>query len=157
MYNVYVEDFMVRDVTYIWHGITYQRLKEMLKENRKLRGFPLVDNPGSMILLGSIQRLELIKLIEKHIGRERRLQVAQKWQKEAEERAKEEMERQLREQERTRRPSRFEVIPAPDILKLQRQSTSDLTSSGVGNDPVSTLKSGKIAFPPLQDIPESTH
>lgn len=129
MYNIYVEDFMVRDVKYIWHGITYQRLKEILKENRKLRGFPLVDNPESMILLGSIQRLELIKLIEKHIGRERRLQVAQKWHKEAEERAREEMERQLREQERTRRPSRFEVIPAPDILKMQRQSVNDLTMS----------------------------
>lgn len=75
MYNVYVEDFMVRDVKYIWHGISYQKLKDILKENRKLRGFPLVDNPDSMILLGSIQRLELIKLIEKHIGRERRLQV----------------------------------------------------------------------------------
>ena len=75
MYNVYEEDFMVRDVKYIWHGISYQKLKEILKENRKLRGFPLVDNPDSMILLGSIQRLELIKLIEKHIGRERRLQV----------------------------------------------------------------------------------
>ncbi|KAG9429369.1 chloride channel protein 2 isoform X2 [Apis mellifera carnica] len=129
MYNVYVEDFMVRDVKYIWHGISYQKLKEILKENRKLRGFPLVDNPDSMILLGSIQRLELIKLIEKHIGRERRLQVAQKWHKEAEERAREEMERQLRDQERTRRPSRFEVIPAPDILKMQRQSANDLTMS----------------------------
>ncbi|XP_076639754.1 chloride channel protein 2 isoform X1 [Colletes latitarsis] len=137
MYNVYVEDFMVRDAKYIWHGITYQKLKEILKENRKLRGFPLVDNPDSMILLGSIQRLELIKLIEKHIGRERRLQVAQKWHKEAEERAREEMERQLRDQERTRRPSRFEVIPAPDILKMQRQSVNDLTMSsnnGAGLD-----------------------
>ncbi|KAK2577238.1 hypothetical protein KPH14_003384 [Odynerus spinipes] len=129
MYNIYVEDFMVRDVKYIWHGITYQKLKEILKENRKLRSFPLVDNPESMILLGSVQRLELIKLIERHIGRERRLQVAQKWHKEAEERAREEMERQLREQERTRRPSRFEVIPAPDILKMQRQSVNDLTMS----------------------------
>lgn len=51
------------------------------------------------------------------------------WHKEAEERAIEEMERKLRE-ERARRPSRFEVIPAPDILKLQRQSTNDLTSTG---------------------------
>ncbi|XP_072747839.1 chloride channel protein 2 isoform X1 [Anoplolepis gracilipes] len=136
MYNVYVEDFMIRDVKYIWHGISYQKLKEILKENRKLRGFPLVDNPDSMILLGSIQRLQLIKLIEKHIGRERRLQVAQKWHKEAEERAREEMERQLREQERTRRPSRFEVIPAPDILKMQRQSVNDLTmSSNNGGGP----------------------
>ncbi|XP_012539647.1 chloride channel protein 2 isoform X2 [Monomorium pharaonis] len=127
MYNVYVEDFMVHDVKYIWHGISYQKLKDILKENRKLRGFPLVDNPDSMILLGSIQRLALIKLIEKHIGRERRLQVAQKWHKEAEERAREEIERQLREQQR--RPSRFEVIPAPDILKMQRQSVNDLTMS----------------------------
>ncbi|XP_058806670.1 chloride channel protein 2 isoform X2 [Phymastichus coffea] len=133
MYNIYVEDFMVRDVRYIWHGITYQRLKEILKENRKLRGFPLVDHPDSMILLGSIQRLELIKLIEKHIGRERRLQVAQKWHQEAEERAKEEKERQMRE-EKSRRPSRFEVIPAPDILKMQRQSVTDLTMSGVNSD-----------------------
>ena len=86
MYNVYVEDFMVRDVRYIWHNMTYGKLKEILKENRNLRSFPLVDNPDSMILLGSIQRLELIKLIERHIGRERRLQVAAKWQKEAQER-----------------------------------------------------------------------
>jgi chloride channel 2 len=42
---------------------------------------------GSMILLGSIQRLELIKHIERHIGRERRLQVAARWQKEAQERS----------------------------------------------------------------------
>lgn len=156
MYNVYVEDFMVRDVKYIWHGISYQRLKEILKENRKLRGFPLADSPGSMILLGSIQRLELIKLIEKHIGRERRLQVAQKWQKEAEERAKEEMERQIREQERTRRPSRFEVIPAPDILKMQRQSTSDLTYSGNGNDP-HAFHSPIFGSQPKKSILKKTH
>jgi chloride channel 2 len=43
------------------------------------------------------------------------------------------MERQLREQERSRRPSRFEVIPAPDILKMQRQSINDLTISS-GNE-----------------------
>lgn len=58
------------------------------------------------------------------------MQVAQKMQKEAEERVREEMERQLREQERSRRPSRFEVIPAPDILKLQRQSATDLSMAG---------------------------
>jgi len=46
-----------------------------------------VVSTGSMVLLGSIQRLELIKLIERHIGRERRLQVAAKWQKEAQERS----------------------------------------------------------------------
>ena len=35
-----------------------------------------------MILLGSVPRSELIRLIERHIGRERRLQVAAKWQRE---------------------------------------------------------------------------
>jgi hypothetical protein len=49
--------------------------------------FCLFVTTESMILLGSIQRLELIKLIERHIGRERRLQVAAKWKKEAQERS----------------------------------------------------------------------
>ncbi|KAJ4432065.1 hypothetical protein ANN_20679 [Periplaneta americana] len=129
MYSVYVEDFMVRDVKYIWHGMSYGKLKEILKDNRNLRSFPLVDNPDSMILLGSIQRLELIKLIERHIGRERRLQVAAKWQKEAQERAREEMELKIwEESQKQRRPSRFEVTPAPDILKLRQHSTSELLS-----------------------------
>ncbi|GAB1862599.1 Chloride channel protein 2 [Camponotus japonicus] len=158
MYNIYVEDFMVRDVKYIWHGISYQELKNILKENRKLRGFPLVDNPDSMILLGSIQRLQLIKLIEKHIGRERRLQVAQKRHKEAEERAREEMERQLREQERTRRPSRFEVIPAPDILKMQRQSVNDLTmSSNNGGPDHNTYHSPIFGSQPKKSILKKTN
>lgn len=75
MYNIYVEDFMVRDVKYIFHGMSYEKLKTLLKENRRLQSFPLVDKPESMVLLGSIQRLHLIQLIEKQIGRERRLQV----------------------------------------------------------------------------------
>lgn len=76
MYSVYAEDFMVRDVKYIWHKMTYGKLMEILKENRDIRCFPLVDNPESMILLGSIQRMQLINLIERHIGKERRLQVS---------------------------------------------------------------------------------
>lgn len=85
MYSIYVNDFMVREVKYIWQGITYQKLKDVLKENKALRGIPLVDSPDNMILLGSVQRHELIKLIDKHIGREKRLEVAAKWQKEAQE------------------------------------------------------------------------
>lgn len=73
---------MVRDVKYIYHNMTYDKLKSALKESRQLRAFPLVDNPESMILLGSIQRMQLIQLIEKHIGRERRLQVRDRAKKE---------------------------------------------------------------------------
>lgn len=49
MYNIYVEDIMVRDVRYIWYGITYNELKRILKENRKLKYLPLVDKPGQWI------------------------------------------------------------------------------------------------------------
>ena len=67
-YNIYVEDFMVRDVFYIWYGMTYSELKQALKQGRKLKGFPLVDNPDHMVLLGSIKRSELIALIQKQGG-----------------------------------------------------------------------------------------
>lgn len=116
MYDIYVEDFMIRDVKYIYYGMTYDQLKTLLKENRRLQSFPLVDRPQSMILIGSIQRAHLIQLIEKHIGRERRLQVAAIRQREAEEKAKEELKKV---EERKRRPSRFEVVPAPDMLQKQ--------------------------------------
>ncbi|XP_055373776.1 chloride channel protein 2 isoform X2 [Condylostylus longicornis] len=133
MYSIYVEDFMVRDLQYIWQNISYQKLKEILKSNKALRSLPLVDNPENMILLGSVQRYELIKMIDKHIGREKRMEVAQKWKKEAEERiAREEEERIKKEQEeaaKIRRPSRFEVLPAPDILALRQQFSNDETKS----------------------------
>lgn len=86
MYTIFVEHFMVKDVKYIWQNISYQELKSVLKANKQLRSFPLVDTPDNMILLGSVPRHELIKMIDKHIGREKRLEVAAKWQKEALER-----------------------------------------------------------------------
>lgn len=121
---------MVRDVKYIWQGISYQKLKEVLKGNKTLRSLPLVDSPENMILLGSVQRYELIRMIEKHIGREKRMEVAQKWQKEAEERAREEKRLKTEEigegENRLRRPSRFEVLPAPDILSLRQFANDEM-------------------------------
>ncbi|KAK5638942.1 hypothetical protein RI129_013237 [Pyrocoelia pectoralis] len=121
MYNICVEDFMIRDVKYIYHGMTYEQLKVILKENRRLKGFPLVDNPENMVLLGSIQRMHLIELIEQQIGRERRLQVAATRQREALTR-----EEQKKAEERQRRPSRFHVSPAPDMLALRQMSENQL-------------------------------
>ncbi|XP_062560788.1 chloride channel protein 2-like isoform X3 [Armigeres subalbatus] len=129
MYNIYVEDFMLREVKYIWKGISYQKLKEILKANKGLRSLPIVDSPESPVLLGSVQRYELIKMIDKHIGREKRLEVAAKWLKEAEEKAREEQERlrhEAEELQKTRRPSRFEVSPAPDILKLRERANNEM-------------------------------
>ena len=56
---------------YIWYGMSYSELKRILTEGRKLKGFPLVDNAKQMILLGSVQRHELISAIELHICKER--------------------------------------------------------------------------------------
>lgn len=88
MYSIYVEDFMVREVVFIYHKMTYEELKQVLLDNRKMTRFPLVDNPKSRILLGSIQRMQLIKLIEKQVGRQRRLQEAKRRVEQAEEERK---------------------------------------------------------------------
>lgn len=72
-----------------------------------------------MILLGSVQRNELIKMFDRHVGRDKRQKVAAQRHKEAEERLYE-------EQQRARRPSRFEVIPAPDVLKLRELANNEM-------------------------------
>lgn len=61
-YNITVKDFMVRDIKFIWYSMTYQELKVVLKDNRTIASFPIVDSPDGMILLGSIPRQHLIKV-----------------------------------------------------------------------------------------------
>lgn len=78
MYSIYVEDFMIHNMVFIYYKMTYEELKQILLDNRNLTRFPLVDNPNSRILLGSIQRMQLIKLLEKQVGRGRRLQEARR-------------------------------------------------------------------------------
>lgn len=65
-----------------------------------------------MILLGSVPRTELTRMIDGQIGREKRLEVAA-------EREEQERIRRIQE-EKQRRRSRFDVMPAPDILRLQQ-------------------------------------
>lgn len=79
-YEVSAEDFMLTDVKYVWQGMTYGELREVLRScgGKKLRSFPLVDNPAQMVLLGSIQRNELIMMIEDLIGRDKRQAEAQR-------------------------------------------------------------------------------
>lgn len=79
---------MVRNVVFIYHKMTYEELKQILLDNRILTRFPLVDNPKSRVLLGSIQRMQLIKLLEKQVGRSKRLEEAKRRVMEAEEERK---------------------------------------------------------------------
>ena len=138
-YNVFVDDFMLRDVKYIWKGMTFRGLRQILKEGKKLRAFPLVENPESMILLGSIQRTELIQAIEFLIGKPRRMRVCMQRYgarlkqmqideaKRIQQRIDDQYKQKAQEEEeqkkklltleaptnKTRRPSRFEVVTVP--------------------------------------------
>ncbi|XP_071494370.1 chloride channel protein 2-like [Diadema antillarum] len=74
-YDIFVEDIMVRNLKFISWLSTYKELQDLLN-NSSLTSFPLVDAPESMILLGSVQRMELSFMLEKKIGRARRVLVA---------------------------------------------------------------------------------
>ncbi|CAL1547761.1 unnamed protein product [Lymnaea stagnalis] len=59
---LYVEDFMVKDVKFVAFDATYDDLQKLILET-KHRSYPLVDAKESMILLGSIQRFELERIL----------------------------------------------------------------------------------------------
>ncbi|KAI3374941.1 hypothetical protein L3Q82_021471, partial [Scortum barcoo] len=72
-YNIRVEDIMVRDVRYITLNSSYRDLQEMLLTGQ-LKTLALVESRDSMILLGSIERLQLQSLLSLQLGRLRRLE-----------------------------------------------------------------------------------
>ena len=41
---------MVRNIKYIYNGMSYKDLKNCIKEGRRVRAFPLVDNPSKFYL-----------------------------------------------------------------------------------------------------------
>jgi chloride channel 2 len=120
VHRVFVEDFMVREVKYIWYGMSYRELREVLTDGKKLRSFPLVDRPDKMVLLGSIQRAELIGAIERQIGKERR-------RKEAMRRHESDIEDQKNSYEEN-----VPVVSGQSSLSEQRPSIFDT----LGIDPV---------------------
>ncbi|XP_034469997.1 chloride channel protein 2a isoform X2 [Hippoglossus hippoglossus] len=72
-YNIRVEDIMVRDVRFITLNSCYRDLQEMLLTGQ-LKTLALVESRESMILLGSIERLQLQSLLSLQLGRQRRLE-----------------------------------------------------------------------------------
>ncbi|KAM8838856.1 chloride channel protein 2-like isoform 2-T2 [Synchiropus picturatus] len=71
-YNIRVEDIMVRDVRYITLSSTYRDLQEMMKTGH-LKTLALVECRDTMILLGSIERLQLQSLLSLQLSHQRRL------------------------------------------------------------------------------------
>uniref|UniRef100_A0A8D0BM86 Chloride voltage-gated channel 1 n=1 Tax=Salvator merianae TaxID=96440 RepID=A0A8D0BM86_SALMN len=83
-YNIFVEDIMVCDVKFISSTCKYRELQDAL-QNTKIKTFPLVDSPESMILLGSVERQELQALLFRHLSPERRLRLAKERQQKLDE------------------------------------------------------------------------
>ncbi|XP_041665271.1 chloride channel protein 1-like isoform X2 [Cheilinus undulatus] len=71
-YNIFVEDIMVRQVKFISSQSTYREVK-LLLDSSSLKSIPLVDSKDSMILLGSIDRVELLALCDWWLSPQRRL------------------------------------------------------------------------------------
>ncbi|XP_030596701.1 chloride channel protein 1a [Archocentrus centrarchus] len=69
-YNIFVEDIMVRQVKFISSQSTYREVK-LLLDSTSLKSIPLVDSKDSMILLGSIDRVELLALCDWWLSPER--------------------------------------------------------------------------------------
>ena len=121
-YNIFVEDFMNSDVKYINYGMTYNELKDILKEDKSLKVFPLVDSSEHMVLLGSIQKRELVGAIEEQIGMDRRIAVK------ASRRREEELERKrkIREKIMEDHEQKIKVLEAElELAKLEKTVKSD--------------------------------
>ncbi|KAH0624204.1 hypothetical protein JD844_007739 [Phrynosoma platyrhinos] len=72
-YNIRVEDIMVRDVRYITLNCRYRDLQDVL-HSTKMKSLALVESVESMILLGSIERTQIVSLLNDQLSYERRLQ-----------------------------------------------------------------------------------
>ncbi|KAI6191212.1 Chloride channel protein 2 [Aphelenchoides bicaudatus] len=62
------EHIMVTPVRYLTRNTTYMDIRNILVEMPKLHAFPIVDDPTSMMLLGSVPKRTLLELLEKQIG-----------------------------------------------------------------------------------------
>ncbi|RWS31260.1 chloride channel protein 2-like protein [Leptotrombidium deliense] len=70
-HKIFVEDFMRRDLLYVWEGATYRYVKHLVSSKKQLNVYPFVNSPDSLILLGTVNRFELESLLEKHLNKDR--------------------------------------------------------------------------------------
>jgi chloride channel 2 len=64
-----VEDFMRRDLIFVWEGCTYKNIKHILETAKSVQAFPYVKSIENQIFLGTIDREELEFLLEKKLRR----------------------------------------------------------------------------------------
>ncbi|KAM4675401.1 chloride channel protein ClC-Kb-like [Discoglossus pictus] len=72
-HDICAEDFMVTDLRYLVKGFKYKDVRNILRST-DLRQFPIVDSEESKILLGSVSRKTLSRLLSDQLSTERRLE-----------------------------------------------------------------------------------
>ena len=77
-HRIFVEDFMERDLLYVWEGCTFRYLRHLLNSKKHLTAYPYVKSPESMILLGTVERIELQTLLENHLSKDRMIEELKK-------------------------------------------------------------------------------
>lgn len=73
-HRIFVENFMEKDLLYVWEGCTYRYLRHLLNTKKHLNVYPYVKSPESMILLGTVERVELQYLLENHLSKDRMIE-----------------------------------------------------------------------------------
>ncbi|KAM8972719.1 chloride channel protein ClC-Kb-like [Pelodytes ibericus] len=72
-HDLCAEDFMVTDLLYLVKGFKFKEVRHLLKTS-EIRQFPIVDAEASKILLGSVSRKALSKILSDQLSTERRVQ-----------------------------------------------------------------------------------
>jgi hypothetical protein len=73
-HRIFVQDFMQRDLLYVWEGCTFRYLRHLLSSKQRLSIYPYVKSPDSLILFGTVERIELINLLENQLSKDRMIE-----------------------------------------------------------------------------------
>jgi chloride channel 2 len=65
---------MQRDLLYVWEGCTFRYIRHLLNSKESFSVYPYVKSPDSLILFGTVERIELIDLLENQLSRDRMIE-----------------------------------------------------------------------------------
>ncbi|KAL7637202.1 UNVERIFIED_CONTAM: hypothetical protein RMT77_011914 [Armadillidium vulgare] len=152
-YEIFVEDFMVRELEFIWYGITYNELKNILLNRRKLRVFPVVDSAESMILLGSVHRKELIALLKDNINERKKIPYFNEWKDAAEKELEKDL--QLHDDDDTDGSDdlKIEVV---NEQETKTETANHVTKPETLSEDIKSSTEKKVAEEPSDENPEAT-
>lgn len=76
--QIFVEDFMKKNIQFVWAKCTYRYLRHLLNLNKKFRLYPYVKSDKNKILLGTVERTELQILLDNYLSKQRQIYQKQK-------------------------------------------------------------------------------